>query len=131
MTAKRFFDNDHYQLFLRVGSEVYIRLHRGYTIPAAHRKLGQQRIGPFKILERIGRLAYRLELPEHWRIHPVVSVTHLEPREDGPNPYERSRPKHPLAVFVDGDIEYNKSFEIEKIIDKRTTPLGRVKYLVR
>ena len=61
----------------------------------------------------------------------MVSVTHLEPKEDGPNPYERPRPEHPLVVFVDGDIKYNKSFEIKKIIDKRTTPLGRVKYLVR
>ena len=61
----------------------------------------------------------------------MVSVIYLEPREDDPNPYKRPRPEHPLVVFVDGDTEYNKSFEIKKIMDKRTTPSGRVKYLVK
>ena len=48
------------------GSMVYLRLHHGYTIPdLANYKLSNQRIGPFKIIEAVGKSkqAYRLEYP--------------------------------------------------------------------
>ena len=38
--------------------------------------------------------------------------------------YNRLRPDHPDSVFVDGDTEFLKSFEISKIIDKRVTHKG-------
>jgi hypothetical protein len=33
-----------------------------------------------RVLERIGNLAYRLDIPPNWKIHPVISVAHLEPK---------------------------------------------------
>ncbi|KZT62760.1 ribonuclease H-like protein, partial [Calocera cornea HHB12733] len=43
-------------------------------------KLDFRRLGPFKILQRIGNLAYHLELPTHMkRLHPVFNVNLLEP----------------------------------------------------
>jgi len=46
---------------------------------AVLKKFGGQYAGPFKITERIGRLAYRLELPQNWKINDVISIDHLEP----------------------------------------------------
>nr|XP_043625561.1 uncharacterized protein LOC122596985 [Erigeron canadensis] len=41
-------------------------------------KLGPRYIGPFKILERIGRVAYRLELPDELNgVHDVYHVSNL------------------------------------------------------
>lgn len=44
-----------------------IQLHKGYSIPASARiikKLTQQYVGPFLILEKVGCLAYRSEVPK-------------------------------------------------------------------
>ena len=34
--------------------------------------------GPFKILKRVGSLAYKLELPENSQVHPVFHVSRLQ-----------------------------------------------------
>jgi len=59
----------------------FLRLGAGYSIPATRKQnLAPQRIGPFKILEVVWKgKAYRLQLPPYYRIHPVISIIHLEP----------------------------------------------------
>ena len=112
---------------LNPGTNAFLRLHKGYKVPGVHKKLGQQRIGPFKVLQRVGRLAYKLELPPRYKIHPVISVDHLEPAPLGSDPYAREVPDHPPAVYVEGDTEEWQSYEIEKLTDKRIRRYGRGK----
>jgi len=54
-------------------------------------KLTPRFIGPFKIIERIGKVAYKLELPDNIQIHPVVHVSRLRKRKDGKESFP-SRP---------------------------------------
>ncbi|SLM33647.1 probable transposable element [Lasallia pustulata] len=113
---KEFYDSRHKSVFFKVGDLVNLHLHCGFTVPAIqHKKIQQQFVGPFQILERIRRLAYRLELPDIMRIHPVINVAHLEPAtKPDEDPFRRPRPQleHPLPVVVDGKPE----FEIERLL---------------
>ena len=131
MRSKFYYDQTHLPLRLEVGQYALLRLYKGYHIPSVtSRKLGAQRVGPFKVLEKVGRLAYRLKLPPHWKIHPVILVTHLEPCP-GNDPYQRPRPAHPAAVSMEGDVGI---YVIERLIDRRQSRRGSgwcVEYLVR
>ena len=132
MTMKRYYDQGRKPIFFSVGDKVYLHLHKGYSIPSATNwKLGLQRAGPFKIIERIGRLAYRLQIPDHWRVYNVFAIDHLELATPGDDPFLCSRPDLPGPVHVEGDTECSKSYEIERLVDKHVTPTGRVKYLLR
>jgi len=112
----------------------FLCLGAGYSIPAVPKqKLTQQRVGPFKILKVVGKgKAYRLQLPPHYGIHPVISVVHLEPSSaPGSDPYNRPVPTNDTAPVVgsEGDPEW----EIEAIVNKRISKRGRKKkteYLV-
>lgn len=130
MRMKEYYDAKHRPMYFKAGDWVRLRLHRGYSIPFNSRKLGRQFVGPFKVLERIGRLAYRIELPGHMKIHDVISVAHLDPA-DAPSadPFARTQSPPPV-VMVDGAEEW----EIEKLIAKRRIRKGRgwsTQYLAR
>ena len=135
MKSKFHYDRRHQPQYFRVGDFALLRLHRGYNIPAnslLSKKYGQQFVGPFKVVERVGKLAYRLDIPDHWKIHPVFTVAQLEkcpdPDED---PYHRPRPDNPPAVLVDGQVP---EWEIDRLLNYRVTPKGRgtsKEYLIR
>jgi hypothetical protein len=59
-------------------------------------------IGPFKILARIGAVAYRLELPDEYTIHNVFHVSLLKPYHKGVNVAPSPPPD-----WIDGDWEYD------------------------
>ncbi|OJD10675.1 hypothetical protein ACJ73_09724, partial [Blastomyces percursus] len=96
------------------------------------RKLPQQRVGPFPVLERVGQLSYRIELPSHWRIHNVILVAHLEPAH--PDTYQRVAPSP--SPITPPDEQGIAEFEIDILLDRRLRRVGRsrtpfIEYLVR
>ena len=107
----------HKMLRLREGSLVFLRLHHGYKIPGVHHKYSNQRVGPFKVLEKVGQLAYHLQLPPNMQIHPVVSVAQLEPAPKGEDPYHHLPPP-PGPVEEDDPHPANLLYEIERFLDK-------------
>lgn len=105
-----YFDAKHRPVTLE--GQAYIKMAKtgriGYHLPQAS-ALSTKKVGPFKILSRVGRLAYRLELPKTMKIHPVISVVHLE--QASIDPFERVVPQ-PGPVIVEGQEEW----VIEKLI---------------
>ena len=118
-------------MFFSVDEMVNLRLHREYQVPTIQsKKIDPQLIEPFRILERIDRLTYRLELPDNMRIHDVVSVAHLKPVINSAKDSYRRRRSPPSVIVLNEENEY----EIEKLIRKRRIRRGRdwsTQYLIR
>ena len=99
------------------------------------KKLTQQYISPFQIVEKVDWLAYKLDIPNDWTIHPIFSVAQLEPAPNlTKDPFKCLRPQQTLLVFVDSDSDKHKSFDIDRPFNKWTIQKGRrlaVEYLVR
>ena len=75
-------------MHMKKGEAAFLRLHHDYSIPSAKsRKSSQQYVGPFRILERVGKQAYRLDIPPQWRVYPVFSISQLKPAPQGEDPY--------------------------------------------
>jgi hypothetical protein len=55
-------------------------------------KLSPRFIGPFQILQRVGEVAYRLDLPE--QLSDVHDVFHISQLKRGPKPHD----KEPLPM---------------------------------
>jgi hypothetical protein len=89
-------------------------------------KLAPRQHGPFKIIQVMSAVNYRLELPTQWSIHPVFHINLLTPYKEttmhGPN-FTRPTPE-----LINGEEEYS----VEKILDSRHFGRRRrLQYLVK
>lgn len=113
------YDKRHKRATLKVGDLVHLRLHRGYRLNGHNnKKLSNQRSNPIRIKRVINELAYELDLPPNIKIHPVVSIAHLEPAPKGVDAYKR--PKHRVPNDVEPESAPKPFTLIEKILEKKT-----------
>jgi hypothetical protein len=131
LSMKWRYDKRHIPLFLSPDDRAYLNLHNGYRIPGVkNKKLSIQRVGPFKIKRRISPLAYELELLSNMKIHPVISVAHLEPAPFGNDLFSRSHDDHPPPVEKQNLNAEWQTFEIETFLDRRFRRYGRKKKII-
>ena len=73
--AKTYYNTKYKSLYLKPGDQVFLTLYRDYTLRnLLNKKLSQQRAGSFKILAKIRKLVYKLNLLSLIKIYLIVSI---------------------------------------------------------
>ena len=111
----------------QVGDMVLLKTYKTTHINLARlgtKKLYPLSIGPFKVVEKINEVAYKLDLPmELKKVHPTFHVSLLRRYKDG----GRSALTKPPPLLVEGNAEY----EVERILTHKDLRNGTRQYLVR
>jgi transposase InsO family protein len=88
-----------------------------------NKKIRPKREGPFKILTKLGKVSYKLDLPKTWKIHNVFHPIHFKPFVQTEEYGQARRPLPPILV------DQEEQYEVDHIIRHRK--FGRTtKYLV-
>ncbi len=88
-----------------------------------NKKLKPRKLGPYKILEKVSPVTYKIEFPKNIKIHPIIHVSELEPYyEDN---FKRKK-EPPPPIKINDEEEY----EVEEILDKRKH-YGKIQYLIK
>jgi len=96
----------------QVGEQVLLKLQPYAQSSVVNRpcpKLALKYFGPFTVEAKIGRAAYRLDLPDHSQIHPVFHVSQLKPFLPNYTPVFSELPK--IAELDAHDLKPNAILE--------------------
>jgi hypothetical protein len=105
-----------------IGDMVWLlRRHIPTTRPC--NKLDYKKLGPFRIIDKVNPVAFRLDLPSHYRIHNVFHASLLEVYHSSSIPGRSIPPPPPVALAT------GEEYEVEKILDSRKTR-RKLHYLV-
>ena len=89
-------------------------------------KLNPKCYGPFKIIKEISPVAYQLQLPPSWNIHPVFHVSLLSSYSETPS--HRPNFSQPPSDLINNEEEY----EVEQIKAHRNFSRSkRLQYLIK
>ena len=105
---QKYYNQKHRDIQFAVGDVVLLST-QNLRLKGVPHKLQRKFCGPYKILDKIGTQAYRLKLPDTWKIHPVFHVSLLKKWNAS------------TVLQVPGDIELadpdqSAYFEVEKVL---------------
>jgi len=120
---------------IKVGDLVMLNV-KNIRTKRPSKKLSPKLYGPFKVLEKKGRRAYKLEISPRWKIHPGFQVSLLEPYRASHRPTREQPPRD--HEEIEGDLEW----EVERIVKSeiifytrkvrgRNKPMKELRYFVK
>jgi hypothetical protein len=92
----------------QVGEIVLLKLQTYAQLSIVNRpcpKLAMKYFGPYKVLEKIGVAAYKLELPATSQVHPDFHVSQLKPSTTDYSPVFKALPNPPQLDLKDLEPE--------------------------
>jgi len=111
-------DQKRKEIILNVGEEVLLsgkHFQTATTRNQPSKKLTERWHGPYKVLQRIGAVAYKLEIPKNMKIHNVFHVSQLKPYLSNTNQFAFRTTKPDEPEEINGELEW----EVEKILAKK------------
>jgi hypothetical protein len=91
-----------------VGDLVWLQV-KNIKIHQKSPKLSSCQLGPFKVIEHISNLDFKLELPHYLKLYPVFYINCLASYQDN----GLDKPLLPDPIMVEGEEKY----KVDKIID--------------
>ena len=117
----KYYDKRHKDIAFKVGDMVLL-LTRNLAVKNTPAKLQKRFVGPFEVMERIGTQAYKLKLPDHFKVHNVFHVSLLKGWKTA------TYREEPTTEEIELE-EADKAYEVEKILRWRHANHGK-EYLV-
>ena len=113
---KSFADQKRRDVSFAKGEKVLLSTQNFKLANPGTRKLLPKWVGPFEVIEPVGKVAYKLKLPPNLKMHNVFHVNLVKPyRNDG-----RVQPPPP-PIEIDDSLEY----EVERVLDDRKVKRGK------
>ena len=118
--ARVYYNAKHTSLLLNSDNKIYLRLNYDYQLSRnSNRKLLSQRCDLFLVKRKVERLTYELKISKNWKFHSMIFVAQLKSYSLIENFYSRFRSNLLDFVKIEDDISQWKSWEVERIVDKR------------
>jgi hypothetical protein len=112
-------DNKRSYRSFQVGEMVLLKLQPYAQSSVLNRpcpKLSMTYFGPYQVLEKLGEVAYRLDLPAHSQVHPIFHASQLKPYTANYTPVFQTLPTPPQLDLHD--------LEPEAVLERRLSKKG-------
>ncbi|KAK8590647.1 hypothetical protein V6N13_057538 [Hibiscus sabdariffa] len=127
--TKKWADRKRRDMEFQVGDMVLAKLNLTLRNQSVHKALVRRYEGPFKVVKRVGNVAYKLELPSKLRAHPVFHVSMLKPFHADTDDPERSKSRRaPIGVKISYEKEI-ESIQADRVV-RRQSHRPRHEYFV-
>ena len=112
-----------------------IKLHKKYDISfivVLNFKYSQQYVNSFRILKRVKKLIYQLNLSTHWKIHSILFIIQLKLVSTSHfDFFQRFKSNYFELMFVKRNIFIVKFYEVKRFINWQQIKRRELKYLIR
>jgi hypothetical protein len=124
---KVIYDVKHQSFVFNIEDKAYLRLHHEYfLLEKDNSKLSNQRSDSYIILRKINNMTFQLNLSAISRIHSIVFIAQLKSTSDSDS-YDKSRSTISKSMnMTNDDISQKRSFEVKRILKKRTRKYEKI-----
>ena len=117
---KRHYNSKHRRVKFDVGNKVFLELGKAYRPEGQQNtKITPRQQGAYKITKKISPLAYELDVPQHKKIHPVVSVQYLSRYPNDLFKREERKPSPVQYGDKPNDLELGPRYKVQHVVQHR------------